>query len=177
MKKLLSAFKSAPAISAADVETVRERIVALTEERARIEALPRPPEETLERLEAFLDECVDRADLSYFTGKFRWGTASSLPVLNAEGGAILALALISYCCRDVVMSRLGEIVADQFEGKQFATAEEQARLLAEADAEILQLSKAEERAIRAAEAAGVSIARREDAMPAVVLSFDEDLAA
>lgn len=177
MKKLLSAFKSAPAISAADIETVRERIVSLTEERTRIEALPRPPEETLERLEGWLDECVDRADLSYFAGKFRWGTASSQPVLNAEGGAMLALALISYCCRDVVMARMGEIVADMFEGKQSATAEEQARMLGETDAEILRLCKQEEAAIRAAEAAGVFIARREDAPPAVVLSFDRDLAA
>lgn len=178
MRKLLAAFKSASAISAADVETVRERIIAATEERKRIEAMRRPPGETIDEFGRWLDGLVVSLDPDALVDRFCWGSgARGWPQINERSGPIYALGLLALGNRDALVTAMSKAIATRYEGLAHASAEEQARMLAETDAEILRLCKQEEATIRAAEAAGVPIARREDAPPAVVLSFDEDLAA
>lgn len=163
--------------SPADVERIRGQIAALVEERGRIEALPRPPEEALDSFKAYLDAAADRADILGFAEAFKWATARSWPTTVERAPGLMLLGMMATCFRDQMLETIGGMIRDVYDGKQSASREEQAEMLARVDADLDALCRTEEATIRAIEARGIDIARRADAPPAVVLAYDSDLEA
>lgn len=178
MKKL---FQKAATVFSGDprteVEGIRSSIQLLADDRTRTEALPRPLEEAMAQFEAYLDEHENRADLWEFASKFRWGSAHAWPTAVERAPGETLLAIMAMCFRDTMVEKFRELMTGIYEGQQTATREEQIALLANIDAEIQKLCHREERAIRQAAALGITIPRREDAPPAVVLLSDADLEA
>lgn len=157
----------------AQVEKIRDQLSALRHQRRQVErelpdrtAVFAAIEKWEADAEAVLDGMVDVRTLLRADGR---------PVVSSR--LDLARAASAMAVRELA-DRHRDAVDAEFEkrGANGLTATARSARLAEIDAQLLAAEKAEEGAIRAAEADGMAILRRADASPAIVLAFDRDLA-
>ena len=158
---------------------IREEIAAAQAEVERIQRLPRPREEA----EAEIRDLVEAGAQSFgpYLGDFaRPGGANLMGVMNTLNGSHGAIQRnqFGFMCA-VAPAGVFEFLARGLDAAYAEgpglTAAERATRLAKADARLLELSLAEEAAVRALEAAGMAVARRPDADPRAVLAADSDL--
>lgn len=158
---------------------IREEIATAQAEVERIRCAPRPREEA----EAEIRDLVEAGARSFdpYLGRFdQPGGANLMAVMNAlngDHGAIQrnqfgALCAVAPAGMFAFLAR--NLDAAYAEGPGL-TAAERATRLAKADARLLELSLAEEAAVRALEAAGMAVMRRADADPRAVLAPDNAL--
>lgn len=155
------------------VEAIRNQILALRQRRRQVEH--EPPARALvlsavdrwqAEAEAELDAMVDiRSLMRPADGR----PAISTRIDMAKSGAALAAASLAERYRDAVEAEFARRRTDGI-APEVRTAR-----LAEIDTEIRAAEKAEEIAIRQAEAVGFAILRRADADPRIVLASDADL--
>lgn len=156
----------------AHVEKIRDQLSALRHQRRQIER-----------------ELPDRTTV--FAAIERWendaeaalaGMVDVRTLLRADGRPAmssrldLARAASAIAARELA-DRHRDAVDAEFEkrgGNGLSSAARSAQL-ADIDTQIVAAEKAEELAIRAAEADGMAILRRADALPSIVLAFDQDL--
>jgi len=176
----LARTKSAAAGIREDVARLRSEIRGAQVRRAEIEAAPVDVAEVERRVDALLSS----AESSFLFGG--WSSSwLSAPGSDSEwllkslqfGFSRQPLGALSYLGgREMLKAAL---IAEAATGMPLEakplTAEQRAKALADADAEIERLEMLEEAVIREAASAGIEISRREDASAAVFLLPDEDL--
>jgi hypothetical protein len=146
------------------VTALRETIARLRAEQREVEAAPLPLAEAEARLDAAL-ATVARSREPHVA--LLYSGAASLPSAQDLGlGANDIASLLAPLVREQLLARLRE--AHRTAGKPIA-AKERGPRLAKLRASIHQAEEEEEAAVLAAEAAGLAIARRADADPAIVL--------
>lgn len=194
MKIPTIALRPASAVAAFrdEVEELRREIVTARDERKRLRGLPLPLGEAVRRLDDWLDRVEDEAitvlplyNLTRSGPDVAAGLDASLPVVSTADGVAFdvrpavaqVLGLLVASNRDrlrgVVIERLREWYGD----RDTATPGEADARIAEIDAKLLRLELQEERLIREAEAAGLTVLRRADLDPRVALAADEALRA
>lgn len=172
-EKIVSPLASDPR---AEVDAIRRRIELLAREREHMDAMPLPPAEAEDAFAAFLDANLDRAGLVDLVGNFGSDRgAHAWPSVNAANGHALVFGLLVLIGRDQLVAEYGKIIRDAYDGRQSASVEEKREMLSRLDEEVDRLSRQEEAIIRSAETRGITIPRRPDAPPAVVLAYDEAL--
>lgn len=156
------------------VEAMRADRLRLLDQRDEIEAMATPREEALAALDAGLDNLADKAvEALSIASLTRPARAPSFAPSVPEGDLFgLLIAANREAVREIIVDRLDEFYAQH----AAMSAADKAAAIVKIDAELLDLELAEEGAIRAAEAAGLAIERREDAAPAAVLAADTALA-
>lgn len=166
--------KSAPVLNhRIQVEDLRDHILGLRLRRRQVEH--EPPARALvfaaiDRWQADADAELDTmVDVRSLMRPADGRPAMSARIDLTKAGAALAAASLADRYRDAAEA---EFARRRTEG---LTPEARAAHLAEIDAEIRAAEKAEEIAIRQAEAMGFPILRRADADPRVVLARDDDL--
>lgn len=155
------------------VENLRSDRLRLLDERDAIEAMATPREEAVAALDAGLDQLANRAiDGMSISSLTRPARSPSFDPRVPEGDVFgLLIAAKREAVREIIIDRL-----DEFYSQHAAmSAIDKAARTAEIDAALFDLELAEEGAIRAAEAAGLAIERREDADPRAVLAADISL--
>lgn len=172
LKVKLPFTKTVPDL-AGEVAALREQIVLRLDERARVEVLPRPLEDAVQQVDAWLDGLEEAANLD--VGGFTTGAANSWPLIHKDNAHFKLAGLLVAGCREGIRQSMVDRLSDFYEDRDAATLEERNRRLAEIDADIDRLCRREEALVREAEAQGMKIVRREDAPPAAVLAFDADL--
>jgi hypothetical protein len=170
--KLLAGQKKATAAISDGLAELRMRRLRLLDERDALASRPVPKDEALRALDRDLDELVDTAkDLA----NIRSLTRSEQPAWTIPANGILIGLLIGAnraAFRDQLAAMLEPAYAS---GAKPIASEERAATLRRIDDDLFDLEKAEEAAIRGAEAAGLSVLRRADADPRAVLLADEEL--
>ncbi len=156
-----------------EVAALREQIVLLIDERERVEGLPRPFDEAMQQVDAWLDSLEEAANLS--VSGFTTGSSQNWPLIHKENAHFKLAGLLVAGCREAIRQSMVDRLSDWYETKDTATLDERNRRLADIEADIDRLCRREEGLIREGEAQGLKLFRREDAPPAVVLAFDEDL--
>ncbi len=170
--KLLAGQKKATAAISDGLAELRLRRLRLLGERDELASRPVPKDEALRALDRDIDELVDTAkDLA----NIRSLTRSEQPAWTIPANGIL-IGLLIGANRAAFRDQLAAMLEPAYAGgaKPIA-AEERAATLRRIDDELLDLEKAEEAAIRGAEAAGLSVSRRADADPRAVLLADKEL--
>jgi hypothetical protein len=169
-----------------DVDNLRAQIDSLREERAAVEVAPRPQVEILASLDGWLDaaatEATDRLRLGRLLDRTQ-PVALTLPTfvdraaatINAAPAVETLFGLLIATNRKAIRSLLSDQLSDLMADRPGLTDGERADRLAELDGALLATEFAEERAVRALEAAGVEVLRRSDASPLAVLADDAAL--
>lgn len=172
LKKLLAGSRKAASSVSEGLHELRLRRLRLLDERDELASRPVPKDEALRALDRDLDELVDTAkDLA----NIRSLTRSEQPAWTIPANGILMGLLIGAnraAFRDQLAAMLEPAYAS---GAKPIASEERAATLRRIDDDLFDLEKAEEAAIRGAEAAGLSVLRRADADPRAVLLADEEL--
>lgn len=155
------------------VETMRTDRLQLLDNRDAIEAMATPRDEAIAALDAGLDSLADRAVEAVSISSLTRPARAPTFVPNVADGDLLGLLIAANRdnIRDIIVDRLDEFYAQH----AAMSAADKAAAILKIDAELLDLELAEEGAIRAAEAAGLAIERREDADPRAVLAADTAL--
>lgn len=164
-----------------EVDEQRDRLGALRQDRAQIEAAPRPLANVLDDLDQHLDQIATSALDGLSLHQLRDRRGMSGLKLSQSGHASVETANLLGLLVAVAREPLRQIIAGQLQDLDqarpgMAEADRTARL-AEIDKEILTAEMAEESALRRLEAQGVSIARRSDLSPLVALAADAALSA
>lgn len=171
------------------VEELRETIEGKRREIEAIEVAPQTMAEAMAAFDAWCDraaqEAVDALPIRRLLDPVaaRAGltvqpiarSADATP--DASPIAQAALGMVFLTCRDTLREVIEGQVADLLGGRDAISADERAARTDRARAELLALELAEEAAIRAMEAAGITIARRGDADPRALLAADASLPA
>ena len=173
IKKLVSLRRDVSGGLKSDIESLRAQIAARRSDLAAIEAMAVPPEAAKASKEAWLDSLIERG--MFPVSCFSTGRASSWPIIHQDNAARLLPALMAAAMREQLSAYLDAAIEDDYEGRLFGTEAEREQRLAETHADIRLLEVAEERLIRAAEAAGLSILRRDEANPEIVIAHDSEL--
>jgi hypothetical protein len=152
------------------LESLRQRIAALTAERETTEGSLIPKQEAMARLDTWSARLrsggVEHVDLASFT-------LPADPTLFGHPGAGIELTnhhILGSLLADALRDRLAARIEAEYQRHASATDAERGRKLDKLDAELLDLGLAEESMIRAAEAAGIEVLRRHDADPRCVLA-------
>lgn len=161
------------------VDDHRERLGALRADRAAVEAAPRPLADVLTDLDAHLDTLATSAidGLSLHQLRERRGTfglrlsQSGLPDVGLQTLLGVVIAVARGPIRELIVGQLSDLDAAR---PGLSDADRTAKLT-EIDKAVLQAELAEESAIRALAAMGVTIDRRSDLNPLVALAADQAL--
>jgi len=161
------------------VAETRARIADLTQEAKTVRAAPVPLETAIARMNAAVDAA--QADDATLGGMGRFLTPDGNGALDNEttqaAYARRPLAFVAAVAPAAVREELHSKLVASYE-RMVATPYSDAdrkRRLQEIEHEVAQLQRDEEIAIRTAEASDMSIERRADASPSVVLSPDREL--
>lgn len=173
IKKLVSLRRDVSGGLKADIESLRGEIADRRSDLSTIEAMAVPPEAAKASKEAWLDSLIERG--MFPVSCFSTGRASSWPIIHQDNAARIIPALMAAAMREQLSAYLDAAIEDDYEGRLFGSDAEREQRLAETHADIRMLEIAEERLIRAAEAAGLSILRRGDANPEIVIAADGEL--
>jgi hypothetical protein len=146
--------------------------------------LRNPPDAAKKAVARWLDELAETApDVSGFTvgTAGNWPSFSEFVPTGENGGRFMlkpqAVGLLVAALKPAIQKHLFEELDGIYEGVDYATPEQRAAIIKEIEREIRDVEIAEEAAIRAAERAGVTIARRADATVEIVIAADDALAA
>lgn len=178
MLKFLKLKKTVAELNAdffADLTALRDNREDLLEERQAVENSLLPQDDTMKAVDSWLDEIERQGELP--VGGFAAGSAGDHPRLYGPGAVMWLAALIIGINRKAVREHIADLVGEYYLPRLSCTAAEKASRLAAIDAQIRELEVREEALVRQGEAIGLSVLRREDADPAVVVARDEDLAA
>ncbi|NTA46869.1 hypothetical protein G6L34_02020 [Agrobacterium tumefaciens] len=160
--------KLAAGQSFADAVTkVRENIVAVSQERRRIELAPVPAAELAEKAVAGLDGMAAQGAPS-FDPRIRGRDPFKLDHHLTHPG--VGVAFLLFLFRDEIVERLTAIIGDDVPGA--LTDADRGKLLAKADAKRLDLERQEEALIVEAAQTGLHIERRPDADVRAVLGVE-----
>jgi len=171
ISKLLKRQRDAAADVHGALAEIRAQIAALEDQRARTETLPRTFDDAMRAVDDWLDG-LERDTISI--SGFLSDDPRDLPHLDL--GKFSALpGLFVASCRDLIRAHIAAALEDRLEGRETVNAVQREERLAAIDAELDGVCRAEERAVREAEAAGVPILRRAEARPEIVLLPDGDL--
>jgi hypothetical protein len=179
-KSVAAAFRQSSITLGRDIDGLREQLDKLKSERDRVAALPVTKAMAIERLDewvkdlrgnsrAGVDGLVATMMAPQKTGWINFLHGS----LDAYYNARLEWALADHI-REKLAAKIEAAYAGGITGIEDA---ERERQLARIDADIADCEAAEETMIRAAQEAGITIARRSDADPRAVLARDADLPA
>lgn len=171
LKKLLTGSRKAAASVSDGLQELRLRRLRLLDERDEIAARPVPKDEALAALDRDIDELVS---IAMRETNVRSLTRADNPAWSIPANGVL-LGLLIGANREAFREQLAEMIAPAYADATPIEAAEREATLRRIDEDLLDLQKAEEAAIRAAEAAGLSALRRADADPRAVLASDEEL--
>ncbi|MBA8877872.1 hypothetical protein [Phyllobacterium myrsinacearum] len=175
-----------------DLDAIREQRAALVLERSAVENARIDHEEAVVRIDAMLDAAargVDWSDSLLVSATpvsnlgERFAELFSITVMGLPSGATVvrgADKTLGAICAFIPAARasMREALiarASAAGTRNGISAVDRAKKLADLDAEILTLERAEERYIRTAAEVGIRLARRADAAAAAFLAHDEDL--
>ena len=185
----LTSARNATADALNVVEELREQIVDLKADLDRLAAAPQPVADAMASFDAWAQRVATDAIDSMRVGKLLDAHSAPegldlqvIPVRVGDGmsrdyGAAtrtllgLVVATSMPALRKIVQGQLEDLTL----GKEVLTPSARAKKIAGTEARLLEVELLEEAAIRALEAAGVSVERRADADPRVVLAADESL--
>lgn len=173
ISKLLKKQREATADIFGQLETLRDRITILVDERVTVENWPQPFDEAVTSLDAWL-QSIGFGQTVNIAG-FTTGSFSDHPVISDRAAGLMAMGLLVAASRDRVRAVLVDELRAFYADRQSGTRAEKIARLREIDGELLVLEREEERIVREAEAAGIPVLRRENASPQIVLSYDDDL--
>ncbi len=172
LKKLLTGSRKAAASVTDGLQELRMRRLRLLDERDEIAARPVPQAEALAALDRDIDELVA---IAMRETNVRSLIRAEAPAWTIPPNGVL-MGLLIGANRDAFRKQLAEMIAPAYEnGAQPIGADEREATLRRIDDDLLEVELAEEAAIRAAEAAGMSVLRRADADPRAVLAGDDAL--
>lgn len=173
MSKTTSRFSGVIGAATNDIEKIRQQIEDLKQQREIIinHRLPKP--EALARLIEFVD-----SEASSFNAWSEFGNSAATPAAIPSDITGFEIArgdtapLLCWLLGDTIKQRLTELInrSDYIEGLPSDKRDDAAAKL---NRQILDLERAEESIILDAEEAGLTIPRREDLNPAVVLEVRE----
>lgn len=170
--KLLAGQKKATAAISDGLAELRMRRLRLLDERDELAARPAPKSEALAALDRDIDELVAIAKRET---NVRSLTRAGHPAWTIPANGLL-IALLIGANRNAFRDQLAAMLEPAYSNSaKPISADEREANLRRIDDDLLDLELAEETAIRAAEAAGLSILRRADADPRAVLASDEAL--
>jgi hypothetical protein len=168
------------------VSDIRGEIEKSKARLAAVRALPLPPDQAKAAASRWLD---DQTGGAFSPSAFAAG-GDAEPQLSGyvnEGATDAprlarvalpgAFSLLAAAMRPALLEFMNAQIDQWYKGRNHADAVQKAAMAGEIDAEILALERQEEIATRAAERAGVTIARRGDARPEIVIASDDALAA
>ena len=171
LKKLISGASAASRELTGGIDQLRNRRISLLDERDRIASLPQPKEVVLAALDRDLgDLCSAGIETLSLTSLMR----SDQPEVRIPQNGTL-IALLVGLNRDAFRSQIAKLIEAQYKGLDVPNAEDRASQLADLDAEIGDLERAEEGLIREAERVGLPVLRRDDADPDALLLADGEL--
>lgn len=172
LKKLLAGSRKAASSVSEGLQELRLRRLRLLDERDEIASRPAPKDEAVAALDRDIDELVA---IAMRETNVRSLIRAEAPAWTIPPNGVL-MGLLIGANRDAFRKQLAEMIAPAYEnGAQPIAADEREATLRRIDDDLIDLEKAEEAAIRGAEAAGLSVLRRVDADPRAVLASDEAL--
>ncbi|MND69687.1 hypothetical protein D3C80_611750 [compost metagenome] len=149
------------------VTKVRENIVAVSQERQRIDLAPAPAAELAEKAVAGLDRMAAQGAPD-FDPRIRGRDPFNLDYRLTRPG--IGLAFLLFLFRDEIAERLTAIIGDDAPGT--LTDADRGKLLVKTDAKRLDLERQEEALIVAAAEVGQRIERRPDADIRAILGIE-----
>lgn len=172
LKKLLTGSRKAATSISEGLHELRMRRLRLLDERDETASRPVPLADALAALDRDIDELVAIAQRET---NVRSLTRAENPSWAIPQNGIL-LGLLIGASRAAFRDQLAAMLEPAYaSGAKPIAADEREATLRRIDDDLLDLEIAEESAIRAAEAAGLSVLRRSDADPRAVLASDEEL--
>lgn len=151
------------------IEDVRVNLAVARDRHAEMQGRAVSREEAEARVNDWCSQLraamLDRMDVLRFTSP-----VYRPPALN--DAQMIALGVVSEDIRADLIERIGEA----YKGFQGVTEADRKATILKLEGDVLDLEIAEERIIRTAEAAGLQILRRANAMPVIVLATDASLA-
>ena len=171
LKKLLNGSRKAAASVSDGLHELRKRRLRLLDERDDIASRPVPQDEAVAALDRDIDELVEIAKRET---NVRSLTRAESPSWTIPQNGLL-IGLLIGANRDAFRSQLAEMIAPAYADAKPIEAVEREAALRRIDEELVDIELAEESAIRAAEATGLSVLRRADADPQAVLASDAEL--
>lgn len=177
-KSAAAAFRRSSITLGRDVDGLREQLRNLKTERDRIAALPVTKEAALGRLDAWVGglRSSPMAGIEGLTGAMM--VPQQPPYIDFLHGAVDAffVARLGWAVSESIRPLLAVEIEKAYAGGVAGIDDaERERQLAKIDADIADCEVAEETMLRAAQEAGISIQRRPNADPRVVLARDIDL--
>lgn len=173
LKSQLAAARSAVQAAGVAIEKLRTSIAALKAERAAVAGVPLPIDQALDTLRRHLDNLASSAG----------STLESVAITAASGSLQSALLpqprdpllLFAVLARGPVEEALTAAIRRFYEDRQLVGMSPDARdaRLAEIDRQIAALEHEEEQTIAEAEELGLTIPRRTDVDPAIILGLRE----
>lgn len=172
LKKLLAGSRKAAASVSDGLQELRLRRLRLLDERDATAARPVPKDDALAALDRDINELVDIAKRE---ANVRSLTRADNPSWTIPQNGLL-IGLLIGANRDAFRDQLAAMLEPAYaNGAKPISADEREATLRRIDDDLLDLEIAEESAIRASEAAGLSVLRRADADPRAVLAADDEL--
>lgn len=172
LKKLLTGSRKAAASVKDGLQELRMRRLRLLDERDELASRPVPKDEALAALDRDIDELVA---IAMRETNVRSLTRAEAPAWTIPQNGVL-MGLLIGASRATFRDQLATMLEPAYSnGAKPISADEREANLRRIDDELLDLELAEESAIRAAEAAGLSVLRRADADPRAVLACDDAL--
>jgi hypothetical protein len=158
-----------------DLTALRENREDLLKERQAVENALLPKASAMKAVDEWLDDIEEQGELK--VSGFAIGSPGDWPMMRGQIGVMWLAALLVGINRKAIREHVAALVDEYYLPRVSCTAAEKAARLAEIDGRLLELEIVEERLVRQGEAIGLSVLRREDADPAVVIARYEDLAA
>ena len=158
------------------LSAIRDLNARLRDRRRRIERAPVPLEEAVAAVDRHLRHTAETCGADALLGDLMGGGgrgAARFPAIENKAMVKLLTAAAADLVRDFLVRRLE--AAYSAEGARPLAADERAKSVARLDADLLDAELAEERLIREAERAGLSVLRRADADPRALLAHDDEL--
>lgn len=185
----LTAGRAAIADAHAELERLRDAVVAAKAQVTAIERAPRPVSEALDAFDAWADaaatSAIDAARVDLLVDPSSQAAGLRLPVVlaagqvvpNVEAAANVLLGLLALVGRTELRRVIEGQLTDLTDGRQTLGAAERQKKIERAQADLLAAELADEAAVRAMEAIGLDVARRPDADPRALLAADSALLA
>ncbi|MBU1313605.1 MAG: hypothetical protein KJ947_11575 [Alphaproteobacteria bacterium] len=151
------------------LESIRQHIASLNQEKERVKALPPPIETAVERMEQWIDGCAAPARRRLHDAtRFTWPSGTYEPP-QYTADEHLAAAYLGPFMKQSLTAELEEV----YKTTPGISDEDRAERLDHLDGDLLDAELTEESIIREAERAGLALPRRANADPRVVLAPDE----
>lgn len=171
IKKLLAGATAATRDLTLAIDQLRAKRLVVLDEIDRIGGLPIPMDQAFAAITRDLDRMVEGARDTVYTPALLRSSAPRLQAPTTEG----MIGLLVTSNRDEFEKTIRSIVAAEYDGIDVMEPAARVDALTALAADLAGLERAEEALIRAAEREGLSLMRREDADPDVLLLADEDL--